>query len=166
MYAAFYHINPKRMMKTTNTEILASKTTTKRFVSLHKTLTSALYGVLIFANVSCGQSTPQSIMEQEQKIEEINFKLSNYIKARNELAKDYNKLRKLRRESNNKQDINLSLAGTYETILEYDEIIKELMEDKLESKKTLIEQTSDTETFFITSDTIPTDRWNHLLEDK
>ena len=163
MYVILYHINPKRMTKTTNREIPSRITTEKKSTILHKALTSALYGALIFANVSCGDSIPQSIMEQEQKIEEINFQLSNYIKARNELAEDYNKLRKLRTESN-KRDVNMSLAGIYETIVEYDERIKELTEEELENKKILTEYTTEEETFFIPNDTIPTDRWIHLLK--
>ena len=147
------------MTKTTNREIPSRITTEKKSTTLRRALSSALYGALIFANVSCGDSIPQSIMEQEQKIEEINFQLSNYIKARNELAEDYNKLRKLRTESN-KRDVNMSLAGIYETIVEYDERIKELTEEEIENKKILTEE----ETFFIPNDTIPTDRWIHLLK--
>ena len=146
-----------------NMENLTTNETTKKSGMLWKTLTLALCGALAFGNISCGSTTQEDVRKQEQEIEGINFQLSSYIKSRKDLVEKYNKLLKYPKTESNKQDINRSLSGIHETIIEYDEKIRELGEDRLDATKTLNEYMAEVETFYAPNTPIDPNRWDFLL---
>ena len=152
------------MKKTTNMENLTTtNTTTKKSGLLWKALTLSLCAALALGNISCGKTTPKDVMKQEQKMEKINFQISNYIKARKKLAEDYNSLLAYPAAESNKRDIKLSLSGIYETIVEYDEKIQELSEDRLDAEKVLNDYTAEIESFYAPNTPIDPNRRDFLL---
>ena len=144
-------------------KIPTTTTTTKKSKGTLKLLTLLLCWALTVGNVSCGSKTPKDVMKQEQKLETINFQLSNYIKARKKLAEDYNSLLQYPVTESNKRDIKLSLSGIYETIVEYDETIQDLSEDRLKAKKTLNKYTAEVEALYAPDTPIDPNRWDFLL---
>lgn len=151
------------MEKTTNIEISADTTNTKKSWILLKALTLALCWTLTFGNISCGGPSPKDVMKQEQKMERINFQIANYIKARKKLVEDYNSLLAYPVTESNKWDIKLSLSGIYETIVEYDEKIQDLSEDRLDAEKDLNYYTAEVESAYTPNTPIDPNRWDFLL---
>ena len=151
------------MKETTDMELLTTTQTPRKSGIMWKALTLALCGALTFGNISCGSKTPEDVREQEEEVERLNFQLESYIKARKELVANYNKLLKYPKTESNKYDINRSLAGIHETIIEYDEKIKDLGEDRLEATKDLHEYRAKVETYYAPNTPIDPNRWDFLL---
>ena len=151
------------MEKTTDMEILTTTEAPKKTGMWWKALTLTLCGVLSLSNISCGSTTPEDVREQEEEVDRLNFQIASYITSRKQLVENYNKLLKQPKTEANKQDINRSLAGIYETIVEYDKKIRELRDDKLEATKTLHEYRADVETFYAPNTPMDPNRWDFLL---
>ncbi len=152
------------MKETTNMENLTTiDTTTKKSGRLWKALALSLCTALTLGNISCGKTTAKDVMRQEQKMEEINHQIANYIKARKKLAEDYNSLLAYPVSESNKRDIKLSLSVIYETIVEYDEKIQELSEDRLDAERVLNDYTAEVEGVYAPNTPIDPNRRDFLL---
>jgi len=126
-------------------------------------LSLALCGALSFSNISCGNKTQKDVIQQQQKLESINFQLSHYIQARKDLVVDYNKLLKYPKTNSNKNDINKSLYQMFEVITDYDEKIEDLAKDRIEAIDDLNKYISDLGVNSSPNQPIDPNRWDFLL---
>ena len=117
----------------------------------------------VLSLTSCDDTTNSDISNQQQKLERIEFKLSSNIESRKKLGAKYNKLLKYPKTKSNEWDIDRSLSGLYQAIIELDENIQKLEEDRLNTEKELNECKSNTQIFYAPNKPIDLDRWDHLL---
>lgn len=111
---------------------------TKKFLT--RTL---LVGILGLSTVSCWETTQKDINEQRHKVELLSFNISHYIDARKKLVNEYNTILKYPRTEANQYEIDNHLSLLEEQIEEYDEKIKECVEDKLDAEAELNEKIED-----------------------
>jgi len=143
------------MEKITNIEFPRKSWFTTRALIL------ALWGALSFT--SCDSATGNDVLDKQQELERIEFQLSSNIESRKELGEKYNKLLKYPRTKSNEWDIDRSLSGIYQAIVELDEKIQTLEEDRLNAEKQLNECKSNAQTFYAPNKPIALDKWDHLL---
>jgi hypothetical protein len=143
-------------------ETLSTKTSEKRSLAW-RIFTLALCGALAIGNVSCGHKTEKDILEQENKIENINFQISHYISARKWFVEKYNKLLKYPKNESNKIRINESLSQLYDAITNYDEKLEDLAEDRIDAEKDLNEYISDLGSWNLPNKPLDPNRWDFLL---
>jgi hypothetical protein len=76
-------------------------------------------------------------------VELLSFNISHYIDARKKLVNEYNTILKYPRTEANQYEIDNHLSLLEEQIEEYDEKIKECVEDKLDAEAELNEKIED-----------------------
>ena len=143
-------------------ERLTSESTRKSGL-MWNVLSLALCWALSFSNISCGNKTQKDVIQQQQKLESINFQLSHYIQARKNLVVDYNKLLKYPKTNSNKNDINKSLYQMFEVITDYDEKIEDLAKDKINAEVDLNDYIADLGSWVLPNNPIDPDKWDFLL---
>ena len=121
--------------------IITTETPRKSGLVSKSLVALSLCGALTLS--SCWGTTEKDVLKQQEEVERVNFQISSFIEARKKLVKDYNKLLNYPKTESNKWDINRSLAGMRSTIMEYDEKIWELAEDRLEAIDNLNRDISD-----------------------
>ena len=122
----------------------------------------SLCGILTLS--SCWGTTEKDVLKQQEEVERVNFQISSYIDARKKLVKDYNKLLNYPKTESNKWDINRSLAAMRSTIIEYDEMIWELAEDRLEAIDNLNRNVADLDVAVSFDTPIDENRRDFLLQ--
>ena len=105
---------------------------------------STLLGLYtIFWMTSCWETTQKDINEQRQKVNLLTFNISQYIEERKKLADKYNTILNYPRTEANQYEIDNHLSLLEEQIEEYDEKIKDLVEEKLDAEVSLNEKIED-----------------------
>lgn len=120
-------------------ETLTSSTSVRKSWFNSKMLSLALWAALTFWNISCWNTTQKDVMEKQEKVENLSFQISHYISARKGFVEKYNKLLKYPKNKTNEANINNSLSQLYEVIVDYDEKIADLAEDKIDAEVNLNE---------------------------
>ena len=131
--------------------------------SMRNFITSALLaGILGLWVSSCWETTQKDINEQKYKIELLSINISNYINARKKLVNEYNTILSYPKTEANKYEIDNHLCLLEEQILDYDEKIKDLVEEKIDAESDLTEKIEDMWTTWIHSTMDPNKR-DYLL---
>lgn len=134
----------------------------KRWLS-QKFISLALCAAMAIGNSSCRSTTEKDVLDQENKIENIDFQISHYISARKNFVEKYNNLLKQPRTESNKALINESLWQLYKAIKKYDEKIEDLAEDRIDAEVDLNEYIADLGTSTLPSKPIDPNKWDFLL---
>ena len=94
--------------------------------------------LMLLSPTSCGNTTPEDIMKEKQKIELMVHQIHTYKAARKETVKRYNKLLGAENESN-RISIEKLKSDLYDEIMDYNKKIEGLTEDIIDSNKEINE---------------------------
>lgn len=128
-----------------------------------KAINLALFTMISFGTASCRSTTEKDVMDQQNKIENIDFQISHYITARKDFVEKYNKLLAYPKTEANKNRIKESLWQLYEVIRDYDEKIEDLAEDKIDAEVDLNDYIADLGTWALPNNPIDPNKWDFLL---
>lgn len=123
---------------------------------------SLLLGALNLWFWSCWKTTQKDISEQRQKIEILSFNIVNCINARKEVVNQYNSMLDYPATESNKYEIDNHLCLLEEQIHEYDEKIKDFVEEKIDAEADLSEKIEDRWTMWVHTHIDP-NKWDYLL---
>ena len=104
---------------------------------------TVIAGIVGLSTVSCWETTQKDINKQRHKVEMLSFNISQYISARKKMVNEYNALLEYPKTEANQYEIDNHLALLEEQIDEYDEKIKDLVEEKLDAEVSLNEKIQD-----------------------
>lgn len=129
-------------------------------------ITLALCGTLVWAwTTSCGRATEKDVIREAQKFEIVKNDLRWYIDSRKEFVRKFNTLLAYPATPQNQADINNTLRQLYDTITKYDDLIRKLWKEKLDTEAKLnryiIESATTGE--LMPSTPISENRWDFLL---
>lgn len=149
-----------------HTTILQMETLKTNNINKHSTkkpiIVLLLAAILSWWASSCHETTQKDVNNQKHKIEVLSLNISNYINARKKLANEYNSILAYPKTEANKYEIDNHLYLLEQEIFDYDEKIRDLIEDKINAEYDLSERIGNMWTTWIHSPIDP-NKWDYLL---
>ena len=102
-------------------------------------VTAGLVCALTLWPTSCSKPTPKDVIEQQQEVEVLGYRLRSYINSRKTAVKKYNKLDAYPQNESNQYSIEIVKAQLYKDILWYNEEIESLAQKKLKAERKVSE---------------------------
>ena len=111
------------------------------------------------------KSYRKDVIKETQKFEIVKNDIRWYINSRKEFVRKFNTLLAYPATPQNQSDINNTLRQLYDTITKYDDLIKKLWKEKLDTEAKLNKYITESATTggLMPSTPISEDRWDFLL---